>query len=129
MFIGLFQLGDWVPLHHQVLTSGVASAPSTSPTAEIYNSSASLFVTVTLAGFRPEIETGMFFGRYQLTSTGRHMVVYKEGSGVRNVECFDVEGGSINGAVISAFTVNRPEGDSIFFETDVGVVYQGLGPY
>lgn len=130
MWIGLFQLGDWVPLHHQVLTAGVAAVPATQVTAKIYNSSLTLVDTITLSPVNPDVWTGLFTGRWQVITAAGRIVVYEEGTNaVKHVERFDVEGGDVKGSVVALHSFRAPEGDYVIAQADTGTVYQGRGPY
>jgi hypothetical protein len=131
MFIGQFQRGELIPLHYQVLTSGIAVAPGDQITAKIYGPAGTLLSTHYLTPLNPYTTVGLFVGHATATVQGANMVVYERVStNAKLVERFTVLGGnsSSRGTVTAAHAFRRPEADYVVFQTEHGVVFSGRNP-
>lgn len=135
MWIGQFQLGDFLSLRLQCETSaGVPTVPDDTPTAKIYDATGTLIETINLPVLEPNRSTGWFGKAHRLGSsysTGRYAIRYTFAitSTFGKVECFEiVDGGSTTGAVIGMTYYERPHARFVVYATDDGSITAGKNP-
>lgn len=132
MFIGRFQLGDFLPLSVQCMTSSGEVAPTAAPNYTIYNSSDTIVTgadDVKLPPLDKSILTGWFAGEHQLGSNfsnGIYTVRIEWASGGSNyAKVFGfqiVPGGNSTGAYIGMEFFTPPHANYVVGMSDAGTV-------
>lgn len=136
MYLGVYQLGDLLPL--SVLTAdadGATALPDAAPEATLFNPDGTVALTLSLPPVDPSAAPGLFGHSFHMDgrlAEGPGRVRYSWAvSGVpRSREGFYevVAGGHADGAVIAGFAYHRPHGEFIVMETDSSKLKRGRNP-
>jgi hypothetical protein len=135
-YLGRYQVGQDVPLQVQCVdNNGDAAEPAVAPVARLYRDGAFVRAVEVPAETDPDV-TGRFRGRYTLgdgDAPGHYGIVYLYGTlGLQRGDCDQFEvvaGGDPSGPVLSAYSLQRPEGDYVLAHLSAGRLASGQTPY
>jgi len=131
MYLGEYQLGDWLPLVWKN-----DSNPDDAPTATIYDEDGTAVVSELKISLGDRGHTGWFEREYLLGSgfsTGAHFILYEweESASARaTIDHFTIlPGGNANGAYEALAFVDAPGADYVVGQTADGDLELRRGPY
>lgn len=135
MYFGRYENGQEVRLHVQCRdTTGQQVAPSNIPHLDIFSNGSKIAANVPMFPEDTKV-TGLFVCPYflQSFSPGTCQVVFRWPVGFTTslvaVGYFEVvPGGNDDGAVISMFYFETPQGRYLLQQTDAGIIKQGKNP-
>ncbi len=138
MFLGRFQLGDFLPLTVQAMTSSGEVAPTAAPNYTIYDSSDAIVTgadDVKMPPLDKAVRTGWFAAEHRLNSafsTGRYNVRIEwasSGSNYGREYSFEVvAGGNATGAYVGAEFFTPAHGNFIVGLSDGGTLESRKNP-
>jgi len=141
MYLGQYQLGDWVFISIRTQTNAALPAkPDAAPSAQIYDTNG-IVATLTLPSINRHRATGIFGQRLFLGtlagsgisySAGKHFVYYEwaiSATAGASLDVFDiVASGHADGTPVAMTHYDRPHADFLLFQLDGGKLVRGRNP-